>query len=192
MTTRVVVGGPREGCIFCGRDLYEVERAVVSATGALLCKDCAWRAVQTMERAPAPSAPVAALRMPPPVFGDVTDDAASTRIIELFEAWPGLGEQLMQHVEGGERLRPVQMAIFARYPPGSAPEVTFHVERLRFLSPDLAAVRFRLSALPGNPIDGSAVRLDGVWKISRQTYCAVASLAGVQCPAEDAGDDDAA
>jgi ClpA/ClpB-like protein len=177
------------GCMFCGRDLYEVERAVASASGALLCKDCAWLAVQTIERAPEPTAPLAPLRMPPRVFGPAPDDAASADIIELFESWPDRGEELLHHVEGGERLRTVQQAIQERYPPGARPVVTFMVDRLRFLSPDLAAVRFRLSMMPVNAFDGSAVRVGGAWKISRHTFCMIARLAGVQCP-EDAGDDD--
>jgi hypothetical protein len=39
-----------------------------------------------------------------------------------------------------------------------------------------------MSLLPDQPIDGSAVRIDGEWKISRDTYCVVARLAGVECP----------
>src|SRR5581483_9388023 len=61
---------PEPVCAFCERDLYEVERAVTNGAGTLLCKDCAWLAVQTMERAEPASAPVQPLVFPVRVFGD--------------------------------------------------------------------------------------------------------------------------
>jgi hypothetical protein len=185
---RVVIHGPRAGCMFCGRDLYEVERAVTNATGVLLCKDCAWLAIQTMERAPAPTAPVQPLRMPPRVFGEAPDDRAVAEITALFgERWG------VENVEGGEALTEVGETLRARW--GNRSDVTMQVERIRFLTPDDAAVRFVISALPQQPFDGRARRDAGRWLIGRETFCQIAALGGVPCPAEDvddAGDDDAA
>jgi ClpA/ClpB-like protein len=184
---RVVIGGPRDGCMFCGRDLYEVERAVASSTGALLCKDCAWLALQTMERAAAPTVPLQPLRMPPRVFGGAPDDDAVAEITALFgEHWG------VDHVEGGEALTEVGDALRARW--GYRTDVTMHVDRIRFLTPNEAAVRFVISALPEQPFDGRVRREGERWLIGRETFCQVAALGGVPCPPdiyfEDAGDDD--
>jgi hypothetical protein len=176
-----------DGCIFCGRDLYEVERAVTNAAGALLCKDCAWLAVQTMERAIPPTAPIAPLPLPPRVFGEAPEPTAAAEVIGLFEGW---GPDVLRHVEGGEALVAVQEALRARWP-HHIDRVEFRVERVRFVARDEAAVRFTISVLPRQQFHGRAVRVDREWKIGRDTYCMVASLGGVQCsPEAGEGNDD--
>jgi hypothetical protein len=198
---RRLVGAPREGCIFCGRDAYEVERIVANDVGVLLCKDCAWLAVQTMERATEPSAPVRPLRLPPRVFGDAPGDDAAREITELFERWGGdTPLDVVADVEGGNQLLGVQEELQARYGGGRAPQVTFAVVRIRFVTPTEAAVRFTLSALPGQAFDGRAVRIGDRWRIGRETYCMTAALGGVPCPSgepleqrtDQPDDDDAA
>jgi hypothetical protein len=186
---RNVVGAARRmisGCAFCGRDLYEVERIVVGDTGAMICKDCAWLAVQTMEQATGTGAPVTPLRLPPRVFGDVPDERAVEEITGLFPNWG------IDNVEDGHRYVAVAEALGERW--GDRTEVTMRVERIRFTSRDEAAVRFTISALPHQPFDGRAVRVGDAWKIGRETYCMVARLGGVPCsedePDETDGDDD--
>jgi hypothetical protein len=138
-----------------------------------------------MERATTPPVPVNPLRLPPRVFGDVPDDDSVDRIVALFESWPVLsGDELLRRVEGGDRLGTVQQTVGERFPPGSLPESAFGVQRIRFTSGDVAAVRFVISLLPDQAVDGSAERVNGQWKISRDTYCAVVRLAGVECPDE--------
>jgi hypothetical protein len=189
-TQRVIVGGPREGCIFCGRDAYEVERIVANDVGVLLCKDCAWLAVQTMERATEPSAPARPLRLPPRVFGDAPSDEAAREITALFERWGGDPPlDVAVDVEGGNRLLAVQEELQARYGGGRGPQVTFAVARIRFVAPNEAAVRFTVSALPDQPLDGRAVRIGDRWRIGRETYCMLASLGGVACPPDPADPD---
>jgi hypothetical protein len=182
-------------CVFCGRDMYEVERVVTSDAGMLLCKDCAWLAVQTMERAPSPAAPVKPLRLPPHVFGERPDDDSVAQITALFEDWGNL--DLVEH---GETLIEVAAELAARWQ-GRAPGVTIRTERIRFITPDEAAVRFVISAIPQQPFDGRVVRSGSVWKVGRETYCMVAQVGGVPCPDEaddetddetDEGDNDAA
>jgi hypothetical protein len=190
-TQRVIVGGPREGCIFCGRDAYEVERIVANDVGVLLCKDCAWLAVQTMERATEPTAPVRPLRLPPRVFGSAPGDDAAREITERFEKWGGdTPLDVAVDVEGGNRLLAVQEELQARYGGGRGPQVTFSVARIRFVAPNEAAVRFTLSALPGQSFDGRAVRIGDRWCIGRETYCMIAALGGVACPPDPAAEPD--
>jgi hypothetical protein len=194
VSQRVVVGGPRDGCMFCGRDLYEVERAVTNRFGVLLCKDCARLAVQTIERAPEVAAPLRPVPLPPPVFGAVPDEQAAGEVTALFDVWTAasVDDDVLAHVEPGEQLGAVQAELRARWS-GRAPTVVFRVERVRFLSHDEAAVRFVISAVPHQPIDGRVVRVAGEWKIGRETYCMVARLGGVHCPdpGEEASANDA-
>jgi hypothetical protein len=75
---------PSEMCVFCRRDLYDVERAVTNGAGVFLCKDCAWLALQTMESATEPDAPVRALPFPALISGEVPDAAAVDAIVALF------------------------------------------------------------------------------------------------------------
>jgi hypothetical protein len=180
-----VAGGARDECIFCGRDAYEVERVVTNDVGQLLCKDCAWLAVQTMERATGPSAPVRPLRLPPRVFGDAPSDDAAGEITALFERWGGdTPLDVVADIEGGNGLLAVQEELQARYGGGRGPQVTFAVVRIRFVAPNEAAVRFTLSALPGQSFDGRVVRIGDRWRIGRETYCMTAALGGVACPPE--------
>ncbi len=181
------------GSVFCGRDLYEVERAVTSETGALLCRDCAWIALQTMERARTASTPVQALPMPPRVFGDVPDERAVDEIRALFDAWTaGTTSTMLEQVERPARLAPVAAELAAR-DEERFPRIESRVHRIRFVNADEAAeaaVRFTLVGVPAGAIDGRVVRVGNTGKIGRDTFCALTRLGGVPCPDEDAGDDD--
>jgi hypothetical protein len=183
--SRGVLGFPaagQAGCAFCGRDVYEVERMVTNGAGVLLCIDCARDAVQQMEHASDAPVPLRPLSLPPRVFGDPPDDTAVDEIVALIESWPRPGPNILDRTIDGASLRPVSEAIDRLHPPGTASDVTFAVDRIRFVAPDHAAVRFRISREPHMPLDGSVVRVDGVWMITRDTYCMVARMAGVHCP----------
>ena len=54
------------------------------------------------------------------------------------------------------------------------------IERVLFLNTDEAVVWFDLRYGPVR--EGRAVRVDGRWKVSRDTYCGLLELAGVRCP----------
>jgi hypothetical protein len=106
---------------------------------------------------------------------------------------------VLEQVEHGERLGSVEAELGARWG-ANAPRVAFRVERIRFVTPEEAAVRFTISALPQQMFDGRVVRVGGSWKIGYETYCMVAALGGVRCPdvddehewTADPDDDDAA
>jgi hypothetical protein len=178
-------------CAFCGRDLYAVERAVTNHMGVYICDECAAAAVQTMAEADDPGAPLKALSLPPQVYGDVPDHDAVQQIVALFSAWSTNAYDLsfLEQVEDGARLVGVQAELRSLHGAQPAPNL-FDVDRVRFVSGTEAAVRFRMTLLPHQTFDGRARHAAGGWKISRDTYCAVARVGGVACP-DDEWDDDA-
>jgi hypothetical protein len=178
-------------CAFCGRDLYAVERAVTNHEGVFICNECATAAVQTMADADEPGAPLKALSLPPRVFGDVPDDGAVQAIVALFSTWStnAFDASFLDLVEEGARLAGVQAELRSRHGDQPSPNL-FDVDRVRFVSGAEAAVRFRMTLLPHQTFDGRARRTPAGWKISRDTYCAVARLGGVAC-GDDEWDDDA-
>jgi hypothetical protein len=57
------------------------------------------------------------------------------------------------------------------------------VLRVRFVDERRARVRFAF-VIGGSqlPQDGLAVKIDDRWRVSRETFCRVVAMAGVQCP----------
>jgi len=59
------------------------------------------------------------------------------------------------------------------------------IDGIVFLSPTKAAVKYHANLADGSisgPYLGDAVLSDGDWLVSHESYCQVASLAGVHCP----------
>jgi hypothetical protein len=60
------------------------------------------------------------------------------------------------------------------------------VDRVRFLSEDEAEVQFTLWVSQfgpaGLPQTGHAVKVGEDWKVSRDTWCGLVSIRGVECP----------
>jgi hypothetical protein len=164
---------------------------VTNHEGVFICNECAAAAVQTMAEAAEPAAPLKALALPPRVYGDIPDDEAVQQIVTLFRAWStnAFDPPFLEHVEDGPRLAGVQAELRSRH--GAQPSSNlFDVDRVRFVSGTEAAVRFRMTLLPHQTFDGRARRTAAGWKVSRDTYCAVARLGGVAC-SDDEWDDDA-
>ncbi len=71
-----------------------------------------------------------------------------------------------------------------------AESVELRVENVTFLSPDAAALTFRIyyggSASPviNAPQTGSATRVKGHWQLSTNTLCSLAALVGIKCEGE--------
>ena len=60
------------------------------------------------------------------------------------------------------------------------------VEGIRFIAEDKAQVSFAL-LFPAEPLprlseSGTAVVIDGQWKVARQTYCKLVQSLGIECP----------
>jgi hypothetical protein len=114
---------------------------------------------------------------PPP---DDEEDA----LIDVGAAFEGIsvlsddGSELV-NVEGGENLGPCAAEVRRRFPQQTEHR-DVHVEHIKFLHQHEAVVWFR-SAFLGTR-EGRALNIDGRWKVSRATYCALIALAGVRCP----------
>ena len=69
---------------------------------------------------------------------------------------------------------------------GPARDVDASVEYVRFLSEDEAEVHFVLLLSQFGPSGlartGHAVRVGEEWKVSRDTWCGLVAMVGVECP----------
>ena len=66
----------------------------------------------------------------------------------------------------------------------AAREGSAHLDRVRFGGGATAEIRFtlRLSGGPGPVVDGEVINTSGRWQMTRETFCQVMAMAGVQCP----------
>jgi hypothetical protein len=93
-------------------------------------------------------------------------------------------EQRFTAVEDGPELLPAGRRAAAKFPAAAA-SISATVHQITFIDPTRAAVNFELlyeGAMLLGPQDGEAVYLDGLWKVSRETRCAIIEQAGVTCP----------
>ena len=73
-----------------------------------------------------------------------------------------------------------------------AKQVELRVENVAFLSPDAAALTFRIyyggapSPIITDPQSGAASRVDGHWQLATTTLCSLAALVGIKCDGEAA------
>jgi hypothetical protein len=162
-----------ESCALCGRDLWDVGQ-YVQAADLNICDDCVRGARAAFERNPGERA----VTMPPRGFGNPPPSMEDlTAIQEAFGlAFSGGVESL----ENGERLVKLSEELAQRLPGIRA---TFVVERVRLSNPDEAQVGFTVIVHPPMnmrlPMDGRAVRIDGRWKVARETFLAVMARGGV-------------
>jgi hypothetical protein len=92
-------------------------------------------------------------------------------------------------VEDGARLgSTMEQARQARQRFRGTTEMDIAVERIRFISEDRAEVSFLLvfpvEPLSRVPNNGTAILIDGHWKVARETYCRLVQSLGVECPPE--------
>jgi hypothetical protein len=119
------------------------------------------------------------------VFGRVPDNESVAEIVMAFDRGFNVSDPAERSLslEDAEGLRPYDEQVTARFPNVAS---THRVERIRFLSPDRARVHFWITVTsPVSmtfPVDGAAVRMDGRWKVSRETQVALLRRAGVQVP----------
>jgi hypothetical protein len=158
------VGAPAS-CALCGRDLWDVERSVVGSRGSV-CEVCVAAAAEALGQSTErePRMPPRAAGTPPPATADMMEIAAA------FDRGFG-GESGL--IEGGDENARLADAVRARHP---GVQATFVVERVRLVGEDEAEVRFVLLVSPMNlriPLQGRARRIDGCWKVARETAAQV-------------------
>jgi hypothetical protein len=175
---------PAGVCAFCGRDLGELERYVLGSS-AVICDACIEAAREVVARAPTGEP---ALHMPPRVFGDPppTPDAVSEIERAVRAVFEGDEDECRRCLQDGDRLTPLRAEAAARVP--AASETSAHLDRVRFRGREGADIRFtlRLSGGPGPVVEGEVANASGRWLMTRDTFCQVMRMAGVQCPPPEA------
>jgi hypothetical protein len=166
-------GRPVPRCALCGRDEDHCERVLV-AGGVRLCSDCARDAVAQLDALPTDAPKLVRYRRPERAPSD--KDAAIAAIEAAFDAVLGPMQlpvdDALAHVEGGEQLRDLLVAL--REGAINAPMVPSDqtVERVRFVDETTAEVSLGLW-MPGNPqpmlFPVHAVCEAGTWKVARST-----------------------
>jgi hypothetical protein len=115
---------------------------------------------------------------------DERAEAAVEQAFEtVFSSQPSIDERC-RSIELGDNLGPTMEAAGQRYAPGQALDMS--VDYVRFLSEDEAEVQFTLwlrqFGSSGMRQTGHAVRVGDEWKVSRETWCGLVSMIGIQCP----------
>jgi len=135
---------------------------------------------------PQPGFGVAFAPDPAPTGRTPSDEETARRAVEAaFAGMQELRNDEMVNVAGGERLGPTLRELHRRFG-GTAQTAVHRVERVTFVSESEAAVWFSVWLGASSPYlpthRGGAVVVDGRWKVSRATFCALLARVGVACP----------
>lgn len=114
-------------------------------------------------------------------------DAAEMAIEDAFDAVFSAErpiEERCRAIDRGDNLGPTMDQARQRYAPGRTLDVS--VDSVRFLSEDEAEVHFTLwlsqFGSQGLNQTGHAVRSGDQWKVSRDTWCGLVRMIGIECP----------
>jgi ClpA/ClpB-like protein len=169
-------------CVLCGRGLREVGRYVRGEAGAV-CDECISASVEKLADSPDDRR---AVTLPPRVYGaEGMDPATPAAITESFQRafTSGAPEEAVRVIEDGEAIQPFMAQAGERAPHIRPTGV--HLTRIRFMGKNRAEVRFTLE-LAGGPdgitFDGTAIRQEDQWLVSRQTVGQMLAPVGVQLP----------
>jgi Clp amino terminal domain, pathogenicity island component/ClpX C4-type zinc finger len=169
-------------CVLCGRDLWEVGRYVRGEAGAV-CDECISTSVQTLKES---SDDRRAVTLPPRLYGfEGVDPAIPEAITERFQRAfaTGAPQEAARVIEDGDAIQPF-MALAGERSPHIRP-TGVHVNRIRFTDKNHAEVRFTLE-LAGGPdgitFDGTAIRQQDRWLVSRETVGQMLAPVGVRLP----------
>jgi hypothetical protein len=176
-------GEVRRRCSFCGRR-EEAVKHLIRARGAYICDRCVAQAHEAVASA-APDQKLLRIR---PVVGYIADrDAAEVAVEQAFQTVFGGGksdEDVCQAIEQGDNLGPAIEEARQRNPGTRVLDMS--VDYVRFLCEDEAEVQFTLwlsqFGSSGLPQTGHAVKVGDDWKVSRDTWCGLVRMSGVECP----------
>ncbi len=167
-------------CTFCGRDLWEVDRYVTGATGAI-CAECVALADRALTDAPAGER---AVTLPPRVFGGSPDEHAVDGIVEAVMTVLSDDvddRQRAAAIEEGDVFAPLFAQVRRRH---AGVDVEHRVERVRFVGHDRAEVRIAVGL--GGPgagtmlFEGVVVRSAGRWRMGHELCAAILRAGGVR------------
>ena len=169
-------------CFVCGRDLWEVQRYVIAGR-VKICESCVSTAAEVVKAAEREGRGPE-LRLPPRVFGAIPDEHAVDQIVIAFErVFGGAASDAdrARFLEDADGLRRYEEEGARRHGERLA---GCRVDRVGFTGADRARVRFEIALTSGGtyPMDGTAVRREGQWKVSRETQAGLLRRGGVQVP----------
>jgi hypothetical protein len=133
---------------------------------------------------PVPSIPLPTTTTAVP-FVPTSDD--ETQITDLFVAWQRNhpDDETRAMVEDADALLDTIHLGIAQHSEADLAKYSGRVESVQVTDPDHAVVVYTL-LFDGVPQfgrrSGNAIRIDGVWKVSRDTECALLTLGGLTCP----------
>ena len=168
-------------CAFCDRDLWDVDRYVCGEVVAI-CDACIELCSRTVAGA---AAGERALDLPPRVSGtEIGDGDAPAAIVKAFQVvFSDTTEARAEFLEDGARIVAYMETSQTRVPAGMVQAV--RVGRIRLSSADTAEVRFSLvlqQAPAGYRFEGQAVRREGRWVVSRDTFAQRVATIGIHLP----------
>jgi hypothetical protein len=165
----------------CGADLWDVAR-YVSAGSVVICQSCIDVLKTAMDRAQGDGETEVVI--PPRVHGAVPDDDAAAAVAKAFTMTFGSQfDDLDHYLEDATELGALLAEGARRHGGGS--QYSARVDAIRFPRPDTAEVRYQIvmnGGPAGFPFQGSAVRRDGHWRVTRETVARALSGAGVFVP----------
>jgi ClpX C4-type zinc finger len=175
-------GGPLR-CSFCGRRDDAVGH-LVRARSVYICDRCVALADEAIGAA---TADQKLLRIRPAPVRIDDRDAAEVAIEDAFEAVFSAErpiEDRCRAIDQGDNLGPTMEEARQRYASARALDVS--VDSIRFVSEDEAEVHFTLwlsqFGAQGLNQTGHAVRSGDQWKVSRDTWCGLVRMIGIECP----------
>jgi hypothetical protein len=125
--------------------------------------------------------PAPALDTPQPQYQG--EEAAIANVFTTWISGPGV-DATVPLIEDGDALR----ATLSQVPAGSAnaQKHAARVDAITLVDDTHAHVTFSIVDENSNVVlgnqQGAAVKIDGTWRVSRATYCALVSRGGIQCP----------
>lgn len=170
---------PVSSCALCGVDLWEAAH-FVTGSHVPVCDHCVRTAARLLEVA-APEH--RRLVLPPRVSGEIPDEEAPSAIVDAvqlaFCASTG-PESLSQVVEEFENVE----AYFRRTQRLAPQRDATRLNRLRFLTPELAEVRFEITRADSNAssFEGRVHWRDGRWMVTVDTVAMVLAPRGSGAP----------
>lgn len=175
-------GGPLR-CSFCGRRDAVVDH-LVRARGVYICDRCVAQAHEAIASAPTDQKLLRIRPAPARVDEREAAEAAIEQAFEtVFSSRPSLDERC-RAIELGDNLGPTMEEAGQRYAPAQSLDVS--VDYVRFLGEDEAEVQFTIwlsqFGSSGMRQTGHAVRVGDEWKVSRDTWCGLVRMIGVECP----------